>query len=106
MAGPSYVLNDLIRYLKLKRPQYFQGTNAYWLPQLTVPADVDTVFKDMQKGGVKVVRTWARLLLDKTVFNFELILYQAFSSINATQVGNVGDLTYYQVRGRTSVASS
>ncbi|KAJ5178033.1 Glycoside hydrolase superfamily [Penicillium coprophilum] len=38
--------------------KYFPGTNAYWLPFLTKDTDVDSVFKNLQKSGLKILRTW------------------------------------------------
>ncbi|KAJ3568804.1 hypothetical protein NP233_g5482 [Leucocoprinus birnbaumii] len=63
------------------KPFAFVGANSYWLPLLTTQQDVETTFKEMQAGGVKVVRTWG------------------FNAINGSELAGAIDsgLTYYQV---------
>lgn len=55
--------------------------NFQWLPLLTTQQDVETTFKEMQAGGVKVVRTWG------------------FNAINGSELAGAleSGLTYYQV---------
>ncbi|KXN89954.1 putative mannan endo-1,4-beta-mannosidase A [Leucoagaricus sp. SymC.cos] len=52
-----------------------------WLPLLTSQHDVEATFKEMQAGGVKVVRTWG------------------FNAINGSELAGAleSGLTYYQV---------
>ncbi|KAF5356008.1 hypothetical protein D9756_003830 [Leucocoprinus leucothites] len=63
------------------KPFAFVGANSYWLPLLTSQEDVETTFKEMQSGGVKVVRTWG------------------FNAINGSELAGAleSNLTYYQV---------
>ncbi|KAF8757294.1 glycosyl hydrolase 5 (cellulase A) family [Rhizoctonia solani] len=34
------------------------GSNAYWIPQLSNPADITTAFSDLKKAGFTTLRTW------------------------------------------------
>ncbi|CAE6430603.1 unnamed protein product [Rhizoctonia solani] len=34
------------------------GSNAYWIPQLSNPADITTAFGDLKKAGFTTLRTW------------------------------------------------
>ncbi|QRW21488.1 Cellulase (glycosyl hydrolase family 5 protein) [Rhizoctonia solani] len=34
------------------------GSNAYWIPQLSNPADITTAFSDLKKAGFTALRTW------------------------------------------------
>lgn len=53
-----------------------------WLPLLTSQQDVEATFKEMQAGGVKVLRTWG------------------FNAITASELPGAleSGLTYYQVK--------
>ncbi|KAG8936490.1 hypothetical protein FRC03_008369, partial [Tulasnella sp. 419] len=41
------------------KPFYFVGTTAYWLTQLNTNEDIVKTLTDIQRRGIKVVRTWA-----------------------------------------------
>ncbi|KAL0580373.1 hypothetical protein V5O48_001618 [Marasmius crinis-equi] len=63
------------------RPFAFVGANSYWLPLLTTEEDVRDTFQEMNKAGVKVLRTWG------------------FNAINGSELESAlqTSLTYYQV---------
>ena len=50
-------------------PYYFNGANAYWLPQLVYDYQYDQVFKLLESIGVTVIRTWAFSTLEETPTN-------------------------------------
>ena len=40
------------------KPFLYAGSNAYWLPFLENPEDLEVTFKAAKKAGLKVIRTW------------------------------------------------
>ena len=60
-------------------PFYFNGANAYWLPQFVHDEGVIQTFEECKELGVKVVRTWA------------------FSMITEQEGIPTNNATYYQV---------
>ncbi|KAJ7038094.1 glycoside hydrolase [Mycena alexandri] len=66
-------------------PFAFVGANSYWLPLLTSAEDVEATFQEMNKAGIKVLRTWG------------------FNAINASELAGAlqSGLTYYQVWNNT-----
>ncbi len=60
-------------------PFYFNGANAYWLPQFVLDDGIVETFEELQQLGVKVVRTWA------------------FSMLTEEDGLPTSNLTYYQV---------
>ncbi|KAI9051761.1 hypothetical protein LZ554_004029 [Drepanopeziza brunnea f. sp. 'monogermtubi'] len=49
--GPNFMLDG--------EPFLFAGSNAYWLPFINSPADVEQTLKEARRAGQKVIRTWA-----------------------------------------------
>ncbi|KAJ7786420.1 glycoside hydrolase [Mycena metata] len=66
-------------------PFAFVGANSYWLPLLTSTEDVEATFQEMNRAGVKVLRTWG------------------FNAINASELAGAleSGLTYYQLWNNT-----
>lgn len=63
------------------KPFAFVGANSYWLPLLTSNDDVEATFAEMQRAGIKVLRTWG------------------FNAINGSELEGAiqSGLTYYQI---------
>lgn len=57
-GSSSFVKADGLKFNIDGETKYFAGTNAYWLPFLTNDADVDSVMDNLQKAGLKILRTW------------------------------------------------
>ncbi|KAJ5496943.1 hypothetical protein N7463_008930 [Penicillium fimorum] len=57
-GSSSFAKVDGLKFNIDGESKYFPGTNSYWLPFLTNNADVDSVFKNLQKSGLKILRTW------------------------------------------------
>ncbi|KAJ5041503.1 uncharacterized protein L3040_005088 [Drepanopeziza brunnea f. sp. 'multigermtubi'] len=49
--GPNFMLDG--------EPFLFAGSNAYWLPFINNPADVEQTMKEARRAGQRVIRTWA-----------------------------------------------
>ena len=64
-------------------PFYFNGANAYWLPQFVHDEGVTQTFDELKTLGVKVIRTWA------------------FSMLTAEEGLPTSNLTYYQASRST-----
>ena len=74
-------------------PYYFNGANAYWLPQMVHDEQFEQVYQELQTIGVKVIRTWAFSMLDDALPTTNLTYYQV-STVNRprlrTSTGKMG----------------
>lgn len=57
-ARSSFAKADGLKFNIDGETKYFAGTNSYWLPFQTNNADVDSVFKNLQQSGLKILRVW------------------------------------------------
>ena len=60
-------------------PFYFNGANAYWIPQLVYDYQYDQAFKVLQDLGVKVLRTWAFSMVEDELPTSNVTYYQVSS---------------------------
>ncbi|KAK6581177.1 hypothetical protein PZA11_006665 [Diplocarpon coronariae] len=55
-AGFAYAEGE--NFMVDGKPFLFAGSNAYWLPFINSPADVELSIKESKRAGQKVIRTW------------------------------------------------
>ena len=57
-------------------PFYFNGANAYWIPQLVYDYQYQEAFDLLKELGVKVLRTWAFSMVEDTLPTTNVTYYQ------------------------------
>jgi mannan endo-1,4-beta-mannosidase len=64
------------------KPQYFAGTNSWWLGHLTSDADVEQACSEISSSGLKVSRVWAFGNANKP--SDQSIYYQLLDNVTQT----------------------
>ena len=57
-------------------PFYFNGANAYWLPQLVYDYQYEQTYEVLRDLGVKVLRTWAFSMVEDELPTTNVTYYQ------------------------------
>ncbi|PBP18175.1 cellulase [Diplocarpon rosae] len=93
-AGFAYAEGE--NFMVDGKPFRFAGSNAYWLPFINSPADVERSIQESKRAGQKVIRTWGFNEKNVTFIPGGLPMYGGDSSVyfqsweNGTATVNTG----------------